>query len=83
MENGNAEKKVTVGNSWLGTILTVAIVATRAFQPGSEPMSEWSVSSWMWMTLPLTWPFAAFLLWGTLWAVAATVTALFGRRKGN
>lgn len=82
MEYGKTENKsVTIGNSWLGTILTVAIVATRAFQPGSEPMSEWSFTSWLWMTLPLTWPFAAFSVWGIAWLFAAMLSATFKKRS--
>lgn len=82
MENGKTENRsVTIGNSWLGTILTVAIVATRAFQPGSEPMSSWSFTSWLWMTLPLTWPILLFTAWGAAWALVSIASCLFKRRR--
>jgi hypothetical protein len=77
------EKKqtsITLGSSLCGTALTGAIIAIRAFQPGAEPMSSWSVTSWLWMTLPLTWPFLAFLAWGTLWLLATVFSSFFSKR---
>ena len=41
--------------SW-PAILTAVIIAVRAFQSNAEPMSSWSVSSWIWMTLPMWFP---------------------------
>jgi hypothetical protein len=51
---------ITITAGWAGWLASVAIVAIRAFQPGAEPMSEWSALSWALMTLPATWP---VLLW--------------------
>lgn len=50
----NKTYPITAG--WWGTILTVAIVAIRAFQPDAEPMSSWTTLSWVWMTIPCLLP---------------------------
>ena len=73
--------KITLGSSICGTLLTIAIIAIRAFQTGAEPMSEWSAKSWLLMTLPLTWPFLVFVAGGCLWLFAALLSAIFSKRK--
>ena len=45
-----------IASGWPGYALTAAIVAIRAFQPGSEPMSQWSFLSWALMTIPALFP---------------------------
>ena len=48
--------------SWPAVVLTVAIIAIRAFQPGAEAMSQWSFGSWILMLLPLFLPFAVWIV---------------------
>lgn len=68
MEEKNKNGTVfSFGTGLCGVLLTVAIIAIRAFQPGAEPMSQWSAWSWFLMTLPVTLPFIFFLLVGGLW----------------
>lgn len=46
--------------SWPSTMLSIAIIAIRAFQANAEPMSSWSALSWFLMLLPA---FASMLVW--------------------
>lgn len=72
-----------------GCALAAAIVAIRAFQPGAEPMSEWSWWSWLLMTAPAFsgfWAWAAcFVVWaaayGSAILAADVCTAVSPRRK--
>ena len=61
---------------WPGYALTAAIVAIRAFQPGAEPMSQWSFLSWAFMTIPALLPAYAWIAFGSLWLFAQAVIAL-------
>ena len=57
--NGIFDRKsisIPLGGGWPGCALTAAIVAIRAFQPGTEPMSQWSFLSWALMTIPVLFP---------------------------
>ena len=64
---------------WPGYALTTAIVAIRAFQPGAEPMSQWSVLSWAFMTIPALLPAYVWIALGLLWLFARAVVALLGK----
>lgn len=57
---------VTISMGGWGVILTIAIIAIRAFQFGAEPMSQWSIWSWVLMTLPITVPMICVLSVGTV-----------------
>lgn len=57
---------VTISMGGYGVILTIAIIAIRAFQFGAEPMSQWSIWSWVLMTLPITVPMICVLSVGTV-----------------
>lgn len=61
------------GTSWWNSLLTIAIVGLRAFQPNAEPMSQWSGWSWVWMTLPIWGP----AMFGTICAVAFLIMWLW------
>ena len=78
----SAETKKTSYNfgcfSWPATALTIAIIAVRAFQPGADPIAEWSFKSWMLMLLPMYWP---ILLWGTLLVLAGLASAFSGGNR--
>lgn len=37
-------------------LLTIAIIWLRAAQTNTEPMSQWSISSWILMTMPVWLP---------------------------
>ena len=75
MEENNQNRTVFSFSTGLcGVLLSVAIIAIRAFQPGAEPMSQWSVWSWFLITLPVTLPFIAFLVVGALWLIAMACT---------
>ena len=78
---GNGKRSIVFSPGWCGTLLTIAIVALRALQPGAEPMSAWSASSWVWMTLPLTVPSAAGLVFLAAWAVAWIASTAFSRGR--
>lgn len=74
MEENNQNRTVfSFGTGLCGVLLTVAIIAIRAFQPGAEPMYMWSAWSWFLMTLPVTLPFIFFLAVGVLWLVGMIV----------
>ena len=64
---------------WPGYALTAAIVAIRAFQPGAEPMSQWSFLSWAFMTIPALLPAYVWIALGSLWLFAQAVVALLGK----
>ena len=64
---------------WPGYALTAAIVAIRAFQPGAEPMSQWSFLSWAFMTIPALLPAYMWIALGLLWLFAQAVIALLGK----
>ena len=64
---------------WPGYALTAAIVAIRAFQPGAEPMSQWSFLSWAFMTIPALLPAYMWIALGSLWLFAQAVVALLGK----
>lgn len=50
-------KSVTFTIGWVNYVLSIAIIAIRAFQPNAQPMCDWSFWSWCLMLLPITWPF--------------------------
>ena len=60
-----------------GPALSGAIILARALC-GSSPMEEWSVLSWILMTLPVTIPIVLGLGFLALWAIAAVFS--LGRR---
>lgn len=53
-------KSITIGCGIWGPVLSAVIIAARAVC-GSVPMEEWSVRSWILMTLPMTFPFVLFV----------------------
>lgn len=65
------------GTGLCGVLLTIAIIAIRAFQPGAEPMCEWSAWSWFLMTLPVTLPIIFFIAVGALWLIGMILVELF------
>ena len=69
---------VTISMGGWGVILTIAIIAIRAFQFGAEPMSQWSIWSWVLMTLPITVPMICVLSVGTvvllLWNICTVLS---------
>ena len=68
---------LTVSTGLCGVLLTIAIIAIRAFQPGAEPMSQWSAWSWFLMTLPVTLPLILFVLTCILWLVGMILVECF------
>ena len=64
--------------NWAGVFLTSAIVAVRAFQPGSEAMSEWSFASWVLMTVPALLPWWIVAASAALWAVGMSLCLVLG-----
>jgi len=57
-------------------LLTIAIIAIRAFQTNAQPMSTWSAASWVAMTIPVWLPTLlgalVFVGWFALWVWANT-----------
>lgn len=77
---------IPLAAGWPGYALTAAIVAIRAFQPGAEPMSQWSFLSWVLMTIPALFPLYMWIMLGSLWlfaraAVALLEKAVSGRKR--
>ena len=76
---------IPLATGWPGYALTAAIIAIRAFQPGAEPMSQWSFLSWALMTIPALFPLYMWIALGSLWLFARAVVALLekavSRRK--
>lgn len=71
---------------WQGHALSAAIIAVRAFQPGAEPMSQWSWWSWLLMLVPSVFPLVLWLALSAAWllaraAAAVLERALAGRRR--
>ena len=80
--NGAPDRKrvsIPLGGGWSGCALTAAIIAIRAFQPGAEPMSQWSFLSWAFMTIPALLPAYMWIALGLLWLFAQAVVALLGK----
>ena len=67
------------GTNWWNGMLTAVIICVRAFQPNAEPMSQWSASSWLWMTLPIWGP----AMFGAICAVAFLVMWLWANSKST
>ena len=78
LNNVSGPKSVSIPlvAGWPGYALTAAIVAIRAFQPGAEPMSQWSFLSWVFMTIPALFPVYMWIALGLLWLFAQAVIAL-------
>ena len=78
LNNVSGRKSVSIPlvAGWLGYALTAAIIAIRAFQPGAEPMSQWSFLSWALMTIPVLFPLYAWITLGSLWLFAQAAAAL-------
>ena len=74
--SGQKSVSIPLGGGWPGCALTAAIVAIRAFQPGAEPMSQWSFLSWALMTIPVLFPLYTWITLGSLWLFARAVAAL-------
>ena len=72
---------VTISMGKYGVILTIAIIAIRAFQIGAEPMSQWSAWSWFLMTLPITFPMICFLSVGTVARLSWIICAVFAKKR--
>lgn len=75
-----ASFSIPLSAGWPGYALTAAIVAIRAFQPGAEPMSQWSLLSWALMTIPALLPLYTWIALGSLWLFAwlfARIVAAF------
>lgn len=86
--NGVSDRKsvsIPLAAGWPGYALTAVIVAIRAFQPGAEPMSQWSFLSWTLMTIPALFPLYMWIALGLLWLFAQAAVALLekavSRRK--
>ena len=77
--SGRKSVSIPLGGGWPGCALTAAIVAIRAFQPGAEPMSQWSFLSWAFMTIPALLPAYMWIALGLLWLFAQAVVALLGK----
>lgn len=74
--SGQKSVSIPLGGGWPGCALTAAIVAIRAFQPGAEPMSQWSFLSWVLMTIPVLFPLYMWITLGAFWLFARAAFAL-------
>ena len=77
MDEKEANRYVFAPMSWCkwNTLLTITIICVRAFQTNAEPMCQWSMASWIWMTLPMWLPaiagIIAFIVLLVLWIRAS------------
>ena len=62
--------------SWAGVLLSIAIIATRAFQNGAQPIESWSAFSWFLMLLPVVFPLVLWIAFIFLGLVSAVACAL-------
>lgn len=78
LNNVSGRKSISIPlvTGWLGYTLTAAIIAIRAFQPGAEPMSQWSFLSWVFMTIPVLFPIYMWIALGLLWLFTRAIFAL-------
>ena len=78
LNNVSGRKSISIPlvAGWLGYALTAAIIAIRAFQPGAEPMSQWSFLSWVFMTIPVLFPIYMWIALGLLWLFTRAIFAL-------
>jgi len=73
--------KFTIGcTSWTGVILSIAIIAIRAFQPNAVPVESWSIGSWVLMLLPVFLPLVIWPLVIAIGLVWITISTLFSKR---
>ena len=63
MEN---KKTYPITDGKFGLPFTVLIIIIRAFQTHAEPMSTWSVASWVWMTIPYFFPLWLYVVMGAV-----------------
>ena len=54
---------------WPGVLLTLGIIAIRAFQTNAAPIENWSWLSWIWMLLPSILPFFVWFIIFLVWFV--------------
>ena len=66
--------------SYAGVMLSVAIVAIRAFQPNAQPMESWSFFSWCLMLLPTIFPFFFWICIVLIWFVAYVIFEAFSKK---
>ena len=75
--------KITIGcMSWTGIVLSIALIAIRAFAPGAQPIENWSIGSWCLMLLPIALPAIVWIVLGIaclLWAFIAIVASTFSK----
>lgn len=76
MQNEKKSISFPIASGWPGYVLTTAIVVIRAFQPGAEPMSQWSFLSWILMTIPALFPLYMWIIIGSLWLFAQVAVTL-------
>ena len=71
--------------SKVGILLTIAIIAVRAFQPGAAPIAEWSIGSWLLMLIPTFFPLLVWLVlmgaMAILYGVLAICNWLCNRKR--
>ena len=56
MKNNSSSNKTSISSgclNWPAFILSISLIAIRAFQPGAQPIESWSISSWVLMLLPI------------------------------
>lgn len=72
--------KFTIGcMSWTGVLLSIAIIAIRAFQPNAIPIESWSVSSWILMLLPVIFPLIFWIGFFIIGLFCVVIAALFSK----
>lgn len=84
MDKMEEKKHITISSGWAGMVMTVLLVAIRAFQPNAEPMSDWSFKSWVMLTLPMLFPLwilAGFLLVKASFLLIEGLLEAFSRKR--
>ena len=72
--------KFTIGcMSWTGVLLSIAIIAIRAFQPNATPIESWTIGSWILMLLPVIFPLILWIGFIVLGLICVVIAALFSK----
>ena len=69
MDNNSSSKTSINFASLSGTMLSIAIMVIRAFQPNAQPIESWSAFSWFLMLLPIIVPILFTILFFAIWFI--------------
>ena len=65
--------------SWEGMLLSIAIIAIRAFQANAQPIESWSALSWCLMLVPAVFPLLLWIALVFLWFIGYVLATTFSK----